>query len=81
MIVLLVSVVCSVAAADGHEDCAAASERIDATLRDEAHRVGVWRLGWGLAAGVGAAAQAGVAVATDDRDLRKIGRASCRERV
>lgn len=61
---------CPVAAAGATADCLDASEQIDATLRDEAHRVRVWRLAWGLGATVVAGAQGGIALATDDHDLR-----------
>lgn len=71
VVVLVVSIASAVAVADDRAaDCAAASERMDATLRDEAHRVRIWRLSWGLAATAGAATQVGIALASDDRDAR-----------
>ena len=64
----LVAALCPVAAAEG--DCTAASERIDATLRDEAHRVRVWRVAWGVGATVVAGVQGGIALASDDHDTK-----------
>jgi len=57
---LIVVALCSVVAADG--DCTAASERIDATLRDEAHKVRVWRVAWGIGATVVAGGPGGLGI-------------------
>jgi len=65
---MIVAALCSVAAADG--DCTAASDRIDATLRDEAHEVRVWRVAWGVGATVVAGVQGGIAIASDDHDTK-----------
>lgn len=70
MVIVLLVLSPAVAAAESPGDCDATSQAIDATLAHEAHRVAVWRWSWGIVAGVGTAAQVGVAVATDERDLR-----------